>query len=495
MPLVWLLLLSSLFGTSLGCIKDPASAYRFTGTVCRLTHPAAVVLNEKTTKVIEAAFQHARYPSMKGEKSLLFTGKVLYGLDNLEIHNLSIGQSEFEFRPGEGVDLKISNVSAIFRGTIKYGYGSWLVNVAHSVDFEIDSHIDLGINPKLYCGNGKVAVDTSDCYLNFHKLHLLLQGDREPNWLKRIFTNFITFTVKVVVKAQICKEINKVANVLADFIQDTAERFLSDGDISVNINLTADPVITPTYIESYHKGLTNYHNVTAVINDSVFHPSQLTEHRMLYFWFSDQVMNPMVAAAHHDGRFQLNISGAEFTELFKANFSSSTPEFFNKCLLESVSPELKLWSSSVPYLKTSSVGTTVWAEASGELYCGNPHTPTLFFQTEVVTVVTTFYADKKVFLKGNASKVSVIQAELSSHDQQLNETLAEFIKEAVKKVGVPKILSVLRVEVTRLLDQQGTNLFDIFNPEVLPRDGFVVIQMDFGFPHHLLVEFLSRTLQ
>ena len=40
-----------------------------------------LAVNEKTTKVIEAAFQHAKYPSMEGEKSLLFIGKVSYGLD------------------------------------------------------------------------------------------------------------------------------------------------------------------------------------------------------------------------------------------------------------------------------------------------------------------------------------------------------------------------------------------------------------------------------
>lgn len=31
------------------------------------------------------------------------------------------------------------------------------------------------------------------------------------------------------------------------------EQFLSDGDISVNIGVTAAPVITANYIESYHK--------------------------------------------------------------------------------------------------------------------------------------------------------------------------------------------------------------------------------------------------
>uniref|UniRef100_A0A7N8WMY4 Cholesteryl ester transfer protein, plasma n=1 Tax=Mastacembelus armatus TaxID=205130 RepID=A0A7N8WMY4_9TELE len=374
------LLLLAVFTVCHGCLPDPASAYRFTGIVCRLTYPAAVVLNEKTTKVIEAAFQHARYPSMKGEKSLLFIGKVVYGLENLEIHNLSIGQSAFELRPGEGVAMEISNVSAIFKGTIQYGYGSWLVDIAHSVDFEVESQIDLGINPKLYCGDGKVAADTSDCYLNFHKLHLHLQGDKEPNWLKKLFTDFITFTVKLVVKGQICKEINKVANILADFIQDTAENFLSDGDIIVDISITAPPTITANYIESYHKGLTNYKNTSTVISDSVYHPDQLTENRMLYFWVSDQVFNPMLSAAHHDGRFQLNIFG-----------------------------------------------------------------------TELLCQMCTWF--------------SVM------------------------------CISVLEVELTRLLDKQGTNLFDISNPEVLPRDGFVVIQMDFGFPHHLLVEFLKKTMQ
>lgn len=50
--------------------------------LCLYVHVCVLLaVNEKTTKVIEAAFQHARYPSVKGEKSLLFIGKVKYGLD------------------------------------------------------------------------------------------------------------------------------------------------------------------------------------------------------------------------------------------------------------------------------------------------------------------------------------------------------------------------------------------------------------------------------
>lgn len=62
-----------------------------------------------------------------------------------------------------------------------------------------------------------------------------------------------------------------------------------------------------------NQGLTIYNGTKAFINASVFHPSQLTEDRMLYFWFSDGVLNPLTVAAHHDGRFIRNITGAELT--------------------------------------------------------------------------------------------------------------------------------------------------------------------------------------
>lgn len=485
-------------GMSQECMKDPAQAYRFTGAVCRLTYPAAVVLNEKTTKVIEAAFQHTKYPSMKGETALLFGSKLLYALDNLEIFNLTIGRSAFELRPGDSISLDISNVSAVFKGTIQYGYGSWLVSFENSVNFEMESQIDLGINPKLYCGKGKVAADTSDCYLKFHKLNLQL-GDREPNWLKKLFTNFITFTVKVVIRAEICQEINKVANILADFIQETAENLLSDGDISMDIGVTGPPVITANYIESYHKGLTKYKNTSAVITESNFNPAQLTDHKMLYFWISDQMLNPLINAVHQDGRFQLNISGTELIELFNTNPPDFIPEFIQKCMIESAAPELRVWSLS-NFLNTSrDYGTTVWAEASGQLYCGRSATPLFSFNTSVVVEVRASYANKKLSLD---SKVTQVFASITgddipgeNHIIQENEKLRTFVENAVEKTGIPKIIAVFETEITRLLNKQGVHLFDIYNPEVIPQDNYVVVQMDFGFPHHLLVEFLRKTLE
>lgn len=59
------------------------------------------------------------------------------------------------------------------------------------------------------------------------------------------------------------------------------------------------------------QGLVIYNNTKTDLNTSVFNPSQLTENRMLYFWFSDGLLDPLMAAVHHDGRFIRNISGTE----------------------------------------------------------------------------------------------------------------------------------------------------------------------------------------
>ncbi|XP_062402916.1 cholesteryl ester transfer protein [Sardina pilchardus] len=494
MLLLLLAPLLSLVALGRACLS-PEEAYRFTGAVCRLTYPAALVLNEKTTRVIEAAFQHAKYPSIEGQKSMVVFGKVSYGLHNLEIHNLSIGHSEVKLHAGEGIGLLISNVSAVFKGTLKYAYGSWLIRVAQTVDFEIESQIDLGINPKLYCGAGKVAADTSDCFLTFHKLKLILQGDRAPGWLKRVFTDFVTFTVKMVIKGQICKEINNVANILADFIQDQAGQFLSDGNITIDIGVTSAPVITSNYVESYHKGLTIYNGTKAVINGSVFHPSQLTEDRMLYFWLSDDVFNPLIAAAHHEGRFIRNISGAELMNLFKTDLSTEMPASI-KQILASETAVLTAWSVSVPQLWSVPDGTHVKAVAAVELSPGFPSSdiPSLYFETEVEVSVQTSYADKKLILKATPVKISIDKILQNQETIVLDGALVNYLNEAVEKIGIPKVTSFLEPALTDLMDMQGLNLFDIINPEVVTQNGYVLVRMGFGFPHHLLVEFLKKTL-
>ncbi|KPP75945.1 cholesteryl ester transfer protein-like, partial [Scleropages formosus] len=476
MELPVLFLLLGLTRVSRSCL-DPISAYRFTGAVCRLTYPAALVLNEKTAKVIEAAFQHARYPDMKGEKSLLFVGKVHYNLNNLEIHDLLIGGSEVELRANDRIAISISNVSATFRGTMQYGYGSWLIDFGHSVDFEIESHIDLVVNPKLYCGKDKVAADTSDCYLTFHKLQLILHGDREPGWLKKVFTDFVTFTVKVVIKSQICKEINKLADTLADFIQRRAERFLSDGDIGVDVSVVAAPTLTSNYIESYHKGLTRYNNTSAVIEASAFNPAQLTEDRMIYFWLSDELLDPLVKAAHLDGRFVRSIGGQELADLFEGDLSASRPAFLTEVpwprrrssrtswptvragcpldqnafdhephsinhLLSSETPLLKTWSVSVPRLRTTPAGTSVRGVAAVELTAPSSDL-SLYFEADVEVIVKASYADKRLTLNAALSSISALNGSLS--------------------------------------------------PAAL--QGYVIVQLDFGFPQHLLVDFLKKTLE
>ncbi|KAA0715020.1 Cholesteryl ester transfer protein [Triplophysa tibetana] len=488
---VALLLVLGLVRISSSCLDSP-DAYKFTGAVCRLTYPAAVVCKYNTLCSLFLYGNPHKYCIWEAQMNVLLKLNSLFHTSSLEVHNLSIGKSEFELKENEGIRLSISNVSAVFKGTINYGYGSWLLSLKQSVDFEIESHIDLGINPKLYCGKGKVAADTSDCYLTFHKLKLLLQGDREPGWLKKIFTDIVTFTVKLVVKSQICKEINNVANILADFIQEQAEQFLSDGNIGVDISVTTHPIIKSNYIESYHKGLVTYKNETSVFNTSVFNPSQLSENRMLYFWFSDRLLDPLMGAVHHDGRFVRNISGTELTDLFQTEISSARPELLNKWLC-SEGPMLKAKSVSVPHMWTTTQGTFVRAVAGVELSLAHQAKPTLYFETDVTVVVRALYAEKKLILRATAELITITEVSTSG-PVAMNESLKTYLQEAVEKMGIPKVLSYLEAELIALMDEQGLYLFDIINPEVIPQDEYVMVQLDFGFPHHLLVEFLKRTL-
>ncbi|KAK1161896.1 cholesteryl ester transfer protein [Acipenser oxyrinchus oxyrinchus] len=492
-PTLVLMVLLCLAAGSLACDSGD-SPFKSTGIACRVTKPAALVLNQKTTQVIQAAFKHAKYPSMKGEKSILFIGKVLYGLNNLEIHNLSIGKSEVELRENDAIGIEIHNVSATFKGALHYGYGSWLINLGHSVDFEIESHIDLRVNTKLYCGKGRVTADTSDCTLTFHKLLLHLQGDKQPGWMKKLFTDFISFTVKLVIKSQICKEINTVANIMADFIQERAELFLSDGDIGVDISLTTSPSMRASYIESHHKGLVLYRKVpSSFLNESVFSPALLSESRMLYFWISDQVLNPMVKAAHQDHRFIRHIAGDELKELFQVDLSRTMPDILNQ-IISSENPVAKMWSLAAPELSMVPQGTIVKSAAAVELRINSSdaESPSLYIEMDVEVAVQASYANKKLFLDANPISISIRKVSDSAGMDLDTDSDMDYFKEMVHRIGIPKVISYLEPGLTSLMDSNDLNLFEIINPEIITQEGYVVIQLDFGFPHHLLVDFLKK---
>lgn len=197
-----------------------------------------------------------------------------------------------------------------------------------------------------------------------------------------------------------------------------------------------------------------------------------------------------MTAAHNDGRFVCNISGEELTGLFLTELSGARPDLLSKWL-SSEEPLLKAWSASVPRLWTTVQGTSVRAVAAVELFSGKQDIPALYFETEVEVLVRAYYADKKLILKGQPVQISISKVSTPSGD---SESLDVYLQEAVEKIGIPKVISYLEPELTTLMDQQGLYLFNLINPEVIPRDGYVLIQMDFGFPQHLLVEFLKKTL-
>uniref|UniRef100_A0A8C8TV49 Cholesteryl ester transfer protein n=1 Tax=Peromyscus maniculatus bairdii TaxID=230844 RepID=A0A8C8TV49_PERMB len=425
------LLSLALLGSTCAC--STSTSYE-AGIVCRITKSALLVLNQETGKVIQTAFQRASYPDIKGEKSMMLLGRVKYGLHNIQISHLSIANSQVELVEAKSVDVSIQNASVIFKGTLNYGYkGAWGLNIEQSVDLEIEAAIDLQINTQLTCDSGNVRTDAPDCSISFHKLLLHLHGEREPGWIKQLFTNIISFTLKLVLKGQVCKEINVISNIMADFVQTRAASILSDGDIEVDISLTRSPVITATYLESHHK---------AVLETWHFHPSQEIIPELFHGFLSSP------------GRVTVNCPKR---------------------------PTISCQNKGV-VVRSPVVVDFLFPHKDGQ------DSATHTFEEDIVATIQASYSKKKLFL----SLVDFqIKPKTTSNTAESSESIQSFLKLLITTVGIPEVMSRLEVALTTLMNSKGLDLFDIINPEIITRDSFLMLQMDFGFPEHLLVDFLQ----
>ncbi|XP_006897182.1 PREDICTED: cholesteryl ester transfer protein isoform X1 [Elephantulus edwardii] len=487
-----ILLALALLGSAHPRSKDPSYE---AGIVCRITKPATLVLNQETTKVIQKAFQRTSYPDIQGEKAVMFLGQVKYGLHNIQISHLSIASSQVKLVEDKSIDISIQNVSTIFKGTLHYGYtGAWGLGISQSVDFEINTSIDLQINTELTCDSGRVQADTSDCYLSFHKLLLNLHGERDPGWIKQLFTNFISLTLKLVLKRQVCQEINVIANIMADFVQMRAADFLSDKDIEVDISLTGSPVIKATYLESHHKGHVIYKNVSEDSSLPTFSPSLLGDSRMLYFWFSEQVLDSLAKAAFQDGRLMLSLSGDEFKAMLESHGLSTNQDILQELFggFPLNQAQVTVHCLKMPKLSCQSQGVVVSSSVMVTFVVSQPGGQpfvTYTFEEDIITTTQASYSKKKLFL--NVLDFQ-IKPKVVSNLTESSESLQSFLRSMITTVGIPEVSSRMEVGLTAFMNTKNLDLFEIIDPEIITRDGYLLLQMDFGFPENLLVDFLQH---
>ncbi|NXU58343.1 CETP protein, partial [Turnix velox] len=474
--------------------------YSFTGIACRMTKPAALLLNQETAQVIQAAFRNAKFPNITGERSMRLLGRVAYGLSNIQVNDLSIEQSEVELKEDDAIHIAIKNVTAFFKGTLTYGYaGAWFLQLFHSVDFEIESSIDLQINIKLMCQKDQVAADASDCYLAFHKLTLHLQGDKDPGWLKQLFTDFISFTLKLVLKREVCKEINFLAQVLANFVHDLAANFVQDEDIRLDISLASVPLIKENYLESYHKGLVLYKNYSDIFSDSIFSPSLLTESRMLYFWLSEHILNSVASAAFLDRRLGLSITGEKLQALFEIEDTEEQQKvvqmiFQGTSYNDSVA---KVWSLSSPQISVQPEGTVVKSLIGVEIILlppGKEPLMVLYMEQEIIVTIEAAYADKKLILHPLDSRIEFKVFKCTADPSGNDPSIRNFLQTVISAAGIPEVISRIEPALTSLMNSKGLHLFEIKNPEIITRKGYVIVQLDFSFPNHLLLDFFEKKL-
>uniref|UniRef100_A0A672TH18 Lipid-binding serum glycoprotein N-terminal domain-containing protein n=1 Tax=Strigops habroptila TaxID=2489341 RepID=A0A672TH18_STRHB len=441
--------------------------YSVTGIIFRMTKPTALLckLNQETAQVIQAAFRNAKFPNITGERSMQLLGKVAYGLTNIQVNDLSIEQSEVELKENNATHIiAIKNVTAFFKGTLNYGYTGVCLQLFHSVDFEIKSSIDLQINIKLMCQKNQVAADTSDCYLTFQKPILHLQGDKELGWLKQLFTDFISFTLKFVLKSEVCNEINFLAQVLVNFVHDLAgfgvfflQKILSGMKVSV-------PLI---------KGLVLYKNYSDVFIDSVFSPSLLTESQMLYFWLSKHILNSLASATFLDKHLELTIRGKELQALFEMEDTEAQRKavqmiFQGTSYNDSVA---KVWSLAHPLISVQPERTVSILPVGEE-------------SLMVLYMEVTAYAEKKLILHPLDSRIEFKVFNCTADPSEVSP----------KKVFSSDSIGI-EPALTSLMNSKGLHLFEIRNPEIITRKiRYIIVQLDFSFLNHLLLDFLQNRL-
>uniref|UniRef100_A0A8C5ZCC3 Cholesteryl ester transfer protein n=1 Tax=Marmota marmota marmota TaxID=9994 RepID=A0A8C5ZCC3_MARMA len=462
------------------------------GIVCRITKPALLVLNQETAKVIQTAFQRASYPDITGEKTMMLLGRVYYALHNIQIGHLSMASSHVELVEARSIDISIQNASVTIRGTLSYGYTSaWGLSVNHSVDFEIDSSTDLQISTQLTSDSGRVRTSAPNCYLSFHKLLLYLQGEHKPSWIQQLFTNVISFTLRLVLKGQICKEINAISNIMADFVQTRAASILSSGDIRVDISLTGPPDITAAHLESHHKGHFIYKNVSEDLPLPTFSPSLLGDARMLYFWFSEQVLDSLARAAFQDGRLRLSLTGEEFKAVLETHGFNTNQDMFLELFgnIPTSQTQVIVYCPKRPKISCQNKGVVVTSSVVVKFLFPHPDGQT--------AVAHTF--EEVRWVQGGGSRPGSDGCSPGSAKQgRFTECWSQRLPQAWGWACSPRRADWgslpapgLEVTFTALMNSKGLDLFDIINPEIISRDGFLLLQMDFGFPEHLLVDFLQ----
>ncbi|XP_072925935.1 cholesteryl ester transfer protein isoform X2 [Hemitrygon akajei] len=430
-----------LAGASLSCDPGPpASSMDVTGIVCRFTKEAALIFNQETSDVIQTTLRHASFPDMAGEKSILILGTVSYVLKNLQIMNMSVESSNVELSNEKGILVSIQNVAATIKGTMDYAYTNWLLLLNHSMDFEVESQTDVDLALTLGCDNGRIEVIISDCLLNFDKLSLQLQKLSKISWIEQLLTDFVSFTLRHVLKGQICAEIHKMANLLSDFTLKQAGIFIQDGEISTSTELIGDPVITSGYVESRHKGSVFYKNLSVFQKPSVI-PVEREETRMFNVWVSEPVINSLLFAAYHEDRLTLKLKDNDLLKVFEDGEFENEPNIL---------------------------------------------------QQDIETTVQSSYANRKIQLWPSSNRWS-IKAIKHNLAITLDENKANYyLENFFSSGGLQNIMSYVEFYITALLDKKGLHYFNVTNTVLEPSKGYVIIATDFHFPHQLLENFLRN---
>ncbi|GCB64375.1 hypothetical protein scyTo_0013333, partial [Scyliorhinus torazame] len=272
--------------------------------------------------------------------------------------------------------------------------------------------------------------------------------------------------------------------------------FIQDGEIATSVELTADPLITSRYIESWHEGSVSYKNSSVTQKPSAI-PVERVETRMFNLWVSEPVINSLLFAAYKDDRLTLKLTDGDLKKLFGDRESEKQPNILQQMIPGIPMHDLmmKLEPLRPPVILFKPLGTVMQASIAMEvnvLSSSNNTDTALYLEMDSETIVHASYAERKICLRPS-SNVWVIKVVRSNPVIVLDQNEVEHYLEAFFSIGgLEKIISYVEFYITSLLDKKGLHYFNVTNSVMETNEGYVTIATDFSFPRQLLENFLQN---
>jgi len=422
-----------------------SSSARNPGLKARITKTGLNYANTMAMQALAKNIQTTTIPDESGKAS-----GFKYTVSGMHVSQYNPPSSSINIVSNQGLQWTASG--AYIRVDGNFRFKSWIVSdhgtfTATVSRVNFDLLINIGEDT-----SGRPSISAGKCVASVGGVDFKFHGG--ASWLYNIFRKTIAKKIQSKLNDIMCPEVTKAVNVDAEkrmqelpMTSTFAKRFLLD------YLLTATPMFTSDYMETYHKGEVLWKDDTtsgAPISAPAMPKSGDTQN-MLYLWVSDYVLDTFFFQAQKHGFLVRNVTAKDLPPESRGVLNT-TCAGFTPCIGKYITAigqkypnsavELRMRSTRVPDLNISTSGVTASFGGNIDLYVRVPgRTDTPFLLTlyaNMSTNVNVSVGNQMLFAKISDVKFT-LKAGNSSIGPVNDKFLNLLIDGALKAFIIPKI--------------------------------------------------------